>query len=190
VMGPGVSQEAGETQDGLHVWEDHFLPEVIDPVTLEVLPEGEEGELVFTSLTKQAMPVIRYRTRDLTRLLPGTARTMRRMEKVTGRTDDMIILRGVNLFPTQIEELLLTLPALSPHFQCVLSRSGNLDDLTVLVERRESTPAGSAAEAGAALQRLVKNSIGVTVQVDVVEPDGVERSVGKMRRIVDRRPAR
>jgi phenylacetate-CoA ligase len=190
VMGPGVASECVETKDGLTVWEDHFYPEVIDPVTGDVLPDGEEGELVFTSLTKQAMPVIRYRTRDLTRLLPGTARTMRRIEKITGRTDDMIILRGVNLFPTQIEELILATPALSPHFQCVLSRSGNLDDLTVLVERRETTPAESAAEAGAALQRLVKNSIGVTVQVDVVEPDGVERSVGKMRRIVDRRPTR
>ena len=137
VIGPGVAQECVETKDGLHVWEDHFYPEVVDPVTGEVLPDGEKGELVFTSLTKQAMPVIRYRTRDLTRLLPGTARTMRRMEKITGRTDDMIILRGVNLFPTQIEELLLTLPALSPHFQCVLRRPGTLDEMTVRVERRD-----------------------------------------------------
>ena len=190
VMGPGVASECVETKDGLTVWEDHFYPEVIDPLTGEVLPDGEEGELVFTSLTKQAMPIIRYRTRDLTRLLPGTARTMRRIEKITGRTDDMIILRGVNLFPTQIEELILATPALSPHFQCVLSRSGTLDDLTVVVERRDATPPEAAAEAGALLQRLVKNSIGVTVQVDVVEPDGVERSIGKMRRIVDRRPAR
>ena len=124
VIGPGVASECVETKDGLHVWEDHFYPEIIDPVTGEVLPDGEEGELVFTSLTKQAMPVIRYRTRDLTRLLPGTARTMRRMEKITGRTDDMIILRGVNLFPTQIEELILRLPSLSPHFQCVLVAQG------------------------------------------------------------------
>ncbi len=123
VMGPGVAQECVETKDGLHVWEDHFYPEVIDPVTGEVLPDGEQGELVFTSLTKQAMPVIRYRTRDLTRLLPGTARTMRRIEKITGRTDDMIILRGVNLFPTQVEELILAIPALSPHFQLHLSRA-------------------------------------------------------------------
>ena len=137
VIGPGVASECVETKDGLHVWEDHFYPEIIDPETGEVLPDGEEGELVFTSLTKQAMPVIRYRTRDLTRLLPGTARTMRRIEKITGRTDDMIILRGVNLFPTQIEELILRTPELSPHFQCVLERSGNLDALTVVVERRE-----------------------------------------------------
>ena len=136
VIGPGVASECVETKDGLHVWEDHFYPEIIDPETGEVLPDGEEGELVFTSLTKQAMPVIRYRTRDLTRLLPGTARTMRRIEKITGRTDDMIILRGVNLFPTQIEELILRTPELSPHFQCVLGRTGNLDSLTVVVERR------------------------------------------------------
>ncbi|RDI32159.1 phenylacetate--CoA ligase PaaK [Lentzea flaviverrucosa] len=187
VIGPGVASECVETKDGLHVWEDHFYPEVIDPVTGEVLPDGEEGELVFTSLTKQAMPIIRYRTRDLTRLLPGTARSMRRIEKITGRTDDMIILRGVNLFPTQIEELILRVPALSPHFQCVLSRTGNLDDLTVLVEHRED---GAAGDAGEELRRLVKNSIGVTVAVDVVAPGGIERSVGKMKRIVDRRPKR
>ncbi|MFD4640143.1 phenylacetate--CoA ligase PaaK [Lentzea sp. NPDC058436] len=187
VIGPGVASECVETKDGLHVWEDHFYPEVIDPVTGEVLPDGEEGELVFTSLTKQAMPIIRYRTRDLTRLLPGTARSMRRIEKITGRTDDMIILRGVNLFPTQIEELILRVPALSPHFQCVLSRTGNLDDLTVLVEHREDAV---AADAGAQLKKLVKNSIGVTVAVEVVAPGGIERSVGKMKRIVDRRPPR
>ena len=190
VIGPGVASECVETKDGLHVWEDHFYPEVIDPVTGEVLPDGEEGELVLTSLTKQAMPVLRYRTRDLTRLLPGTARTMRRMEKVTGRTDDMIILRGVNLFPTQIEELVLQLPALSPHFQCVLEREGNLDSLTVLVERREAVDAESGRQAGAELRHLVKSSIGVSVGVEVVDPESVERSVGKMRRIVDRRPPR
>ncbi|GAB2628639.1 phenylacetate--CoA ligase [Nocardioides ginkgobilobae] len=190
VIGPGVASECVETKDGLHVWEDHFYPEVIDPVTGEVLPDGEEGELVLTSLTKQAMPVLRYRTRDLTRLLPGTARTMRRMEKVTGRTDDMIILRGVNLFPTQIEELVLKLPALSPHFQCVLEREGNLDSLTVLVERREGVDTEAGRQAGAELRHLVKSSIGVSVGVDVVEPESVERSVGKMRRIVDRRPPR
>jgi len=155
VIGPGVASECVETKDGLHVWEDHFYPEVIDPITGEVLPDGEEGELVFTSLTKQAMPVLRYRTRDLTRLLPGTARTMRRMEKVTGRTDDMIILRGVNLFPTQIEELVLQLPALSPHFQCVLEREGNLDSLTVLVERREGVGVDAGRQAGAELRHLV-----------------------------------
>jgi phenylacetate-CoA ligase len=190
VIGPGVASECVETKDGLTVWEDHFYPEIIDPITGAVLPDGEEGELVFTSLTKQAMPILRYRTRDLTRLLPGTARTMRRIEKITGRTDDMIILRGVNLFPTQIEELILATPPLSPHFQCVLDRAGNLDSLTVVVERREHVTAEQATEAGAALTRLVKNSIGVTVRVDVVEPDTVERSLGKMRRIVDRRPAR
>ena len=190
VIGPGVAQECVETKDGLHVWEDHFYPEVVDPVTGDVLPDGEKGELVFTSLTKQAMPVIRYRSRDLTRLLPGTARTMRRMEKVTGRTDDMIILRGVNLFPTQIEELLLSLPALSPHFQCVLSRTGTLDDLTVRVERRDDVSQYDGGLAGQELERLVKATIGVSVSVDVVSPDGIERSVGKMRRILDERPAR
>jgi phenylacetate-CoA ligase len=188
VMGPGVANECVETKDGLHIWEDHFYPEVIDPVSGEVLPDGEEGELVFTSLTKQAMPVVRYRTRDLTRLLPGTARTMRRMEKITGRTDDMIILRGVNLFPTQIEELILRTPALSPHFQCVLSRSNRLDELTVRVERRADAGAADAASAGDRLRTLVKSTIGVSVTVDVVDPDGVERSMGKMRRIVDNRP--
>ena len=193
VIGPGVASECVETKDGLTVWEDHFYPEVVDPVTGEVLPDGEEGELVFTSLTKQAMPIIRYRTRDLTRLLPGTARTMRRIEKITGRTDDMIILRGVNLFPTQIEELILAprlTAALSPHFQCVLAREGTLDSMTVLVERRETASPEVAAEAGRELRRLVKASIGVTVGVDVVDPASVERSVGKMRRIVDRRPPR
>ncbi len=190
VIGPGVASECVETKDGLTVWEDHFYPEVVDPVTLEPLPDGEEGELVFTSLTKQAMPIIRYRTRDLTRLLPGTARTMRRIEKITGRTDDMIILRGVNLFPTQIEELILRLPELSPHFQCVLTRAGTLDALTVLVEHRDGVAGDTAADAGAELQRLVKHSIGVSVDVDVVAPDTVERSVGKMRRIVDKRPRR
>lgn len=190
VIGPGVASECVETKDGLHVWEDHFYPEVIDPVTGAVLPDGERGELVFTSLTKQAMPIIRYRTRDLTRLLPGTARTMRRIEKITGRTDDLIILRGVNLFPTQIEELILAVPALSPHFQCVLERLGTLDAMNVVVERRETVPLDAATEAGHLLQRMIKASIGVSVGVHVVDPASVERSVGKMRRIVDRRPAR
>ncbi len=187
VMGPGVAQECVETKDGLHIWEDHFYPEVIDPVSGRVLGDGERGELVFTSLTKQAMPVIRYRTRDLTRLMEGTARPMRRMEKVTGRSDDMIILRGVNLFPTQIEELVLQTPALSPHFQCVLTRPGRMDELTVRVERR---PQVAAASAGSELARLVKDRIGVTVNVEVVEPGGIERSVGKMRRVLDERPTR
>jgi len=190
VIGPGVASECVETKDGLHVWEDHFYPEVIDPITQEVLPDGAEGELVFTSLTKQAMPVIRYRTRDLTRLHPGSARTMRRMEKITGRTDDMIILRGVNLFPTQVEELILGLPALSPHFQCVLDREGHLDAMTVLVERRESAPSFDAAVAGEGLRKLVKARIGVSVNVNVVDPYTIERSVGKMRRLVDHRPRR
>ncbi|GAA3398882.1 phenylacetate--CoA ligase PaaK [Cryptosporangium minutisporangium] len=187
IIGPGVANECVETKDGLHVWEDHFYPEVIDPISGQPLPDGEEGELVLTSLTKQAMPMIRYRTRDLTRLLPGTARTMRRIEKITGRSDDMMIVRGVNLFPTQIEELILGTATLSPHFQCVLDRDGRLDTLTVRVERRESAPAADAAEAGAQLEHLVKNRIGVSVSVDVVEPGGIERSVGKMRRIVDQR---
>jgi phenylacetate-CoA ligase len=188
VMGPGVANECVETKDGLHIWEDHFYPEVIDPVTGEVLPDGEEGELVFTSLTKEAMPVIRYRTRDLTRLRPGTARPMRRMEKVTGRSDDMIILRGVNLFPTQIEELILRVPALSPHFQCVLSRPGRLDELTVRAERRADADPADAAAARDQLGHLIKNTIGVSVRVEVLDPEGVERSMGKMRRIVDERP--
>ncbi|MEV4641872.1 phenylacetate--CoA ligase PaaK [Actinoplanes sp. NPDC049548] len=188
VMGPGVATECVETKDGLHVWEDHFYPEIIDPTTGEVLPDGEVGELVFTSLTKEAMPVVRYRTRDLTRLLPGTARPMRRIEKITGRTDDMIILRGVNLFPTQIEELILRTPELAPHFQCVLSRTGRLDALTVRVERRHEARQEAAEAAGRELATLVKNTIGVSVGVEVLEPDGVERSMGKMRRIVDERP--
>jgi phenylacetate-CoA ligase len=190
VMGPGVAQECVETKDGLHIWEDHFYPEVVDPVSGKVLPDGERGELVFTSLTKQAMPVVRYRTRDLTRLLPGTARPVRRMEKVTGRTDDMIILRGVNLFPTQIEELVLATPGLTPHFQCVLTRPGRLDQLAVKVERRPGTTPEDARLAGRSLAQLVKQRIGVTVEVDVVDPEGIERSVGKMRRVVDERPAR
>jgi phenylacetate-CoA ligase len=188
VMGPGVAQECVETKDGLHIWEDHFYPEIIDPVTGEVLPDGSTGELVFTSLTKQAMPVIRYRTRDLTRLLPGTARPMRRMEKITGRSDDMLIVRGVNLFPNQLEELILRLPALSPHFQCVLSRPDRLDELTVRVERRPDATDADGAAAGAELATLVKNTIGVSVAVDVLAPDSVERSMGKMRRIIDNRP--
>ena len=187
VMGPGVASECVETKDGLHIWEDHFYPEIIDPFTGEVLPDGTEGELVFTSLTKQAMPVIRYRTRDLTKLLPGTARSMRRMEKITGRSDDMIILRGVNLFPTQIEELILRTPELSPHFQCVLTRAGRMDELTILVERRGTAPMVQAIEAGTDLRRFIKSTIGVTVAVDVVDPGTVERSVGKMKRIVDKR---
>jgi phenylacetate-CoA ligase len=188
VMGPGVAVECVETKDGLHVWEDHFYPEIIDPQTGAVLPDGEYGELVLTSLTKQAMPVVRYRTRDLTRLLPGTARPMRRIEKITGRTDDMIILRGVNVFPTQIEELILRTPPLAPHFQCVLTREGRLDAMIVKVERRHGVPPATAQEAGRELATLVKNTVGVSITVEVIEPDGVERSLGKMRRIIDQRP--
>jgi len=190
VIGPGVAQECVQSKDGLHIWEDHFYPEIVHPETGEVLPDGEQGELVFTSLTRQAMPVIRYRTRDLTRLLPGTARTMRRMERITGRTDDMIILRGVNLFPTQIEELILRTPALSPHFQCVLSRPGTMDVMTVRVERRPDCPAAQSPAVAADLGALVKNTLGVSVDIDVVDPGGVERSAGKMRRVIDERPHR
>lgn len=188
VIGPGVSQECVDTKDGLHVWEDHFYPEVVDPETGEVLPDGERGELVFTSLTKQAMPIVRYRTRDLTRLLPGTARpTMRRMEKVTGRTDDMLILRGVNLFPSQVEELLLDVDGLSPHFQLRLERPGRMDELTVVVERRSGVDDDAAAQAGQQLARAVKDRIGVTVEVEVTPVDGVPRSQGKATRVVDHR---
>lgn len=187
VIGPGVAQECVETKDGLHIWEDHFYPEIIDPETGEVVPDGEPGELVFTSLTKQAMPVIRYRTGDLTRLLPGTARPMRRMEKVTGRTDDMIILRGVNLFPTQVEELILRSPALSPHFQLHLTRPDRLDKLAVHVERRGDSTEEEADAAGEALAQLIKNTIGVSVTVEIAEPQTIERSLGKMRRVVDHR---
>jgi phenylacetate-CoA ligase len=188
VMGPGVAQECAETKDGLHVWEDHFYPEILDPVTGEVLPDGEEGELVFTSLTKQAMPVIRYRTRDLTRLLPGTARPgMRRMERITGRTDDMIILRGVNLFPTQVEEIVLRTDGLSPHFRLVLTTAGRMDALTVEVEARPDCPAERRAQAGAEVARLVKETVGTSVEVAVVDPETLERSVGKLKRLVDLR---
>jgi phenylacetate-CoA ligase len=188
VMGPGVANECVETKDGLHVWEDHFYPEVIDPETGAVLPDGELGELVFTTLTKEAMPVVRYRTRDLTRLLPGTARTMRRMEKISGRSDDMIIVRGVNLFPSRIEELILRVPGLSPHFQLVLSRPGRLDELTVRVEARpDAAEAETRAANAVVLAALVKDAAGVTVAVDVLEPDLLERSAGKAQRLVDLR---
>ncbi|MEU7013984.1 phenylacetate--CoA ligase PaaK [Streptomyces sp. NPDC046385] len=187
VMGPGVAQECVETKDGLHIWEDHFFPEVVDPITGEVLPDGEEGELVFTSLTKEAMPVIRYRTRDLTRLLPGTARVFRRMEKITGRSDDMVILRGVNLFPTQIEEIVLRTPAVAPHFQLRLTREGRLDALTVRAEARAGATPEQRREAARAIGAAVKDGIGVSVGVEVVDPETLERSVGKIKRIVDLR---
>ncbi|MDQ7802612.1 phenylacetate--CoA ligase PaaK [Amycolatopsis sp. A133] len=188
VMGPGVAQECVETKDGLHIWEDHFYPEVIDPYSEDVLGGGETGELVFTSLTKQALPIIRYRTRDLTELNPGTARpAFRRMAKVTGRTDDLIILRGVNVFPTQIEEIVLRTAGLSPHFQLVRSTRGRLDHLTVRVEARHDASSASREHAAASLLSGVKDGVGVTVSVEVVDPDTLERSMGKMRRIVDQR---
>ena len=189
VIGPGVANECVETKDGLHVWEDHFYPEVVDPASGEVLPDGERGELVFTSLTKEALPIVRYRTRDLTRLLPGTARTMRRMEKITGRSDDMLIVRGVNLFPTQVEELILRVAGLSPHFQLVLSRPDRLDELTVRVEARpEAASADERLRSEQALAGLIKETIGVTAAVDVLEPDLIERSAGKAQRVLDLRP--
>ncbi|MDX6248906.1 MAG: phenylacetate-CoA ligase [Kribbellaceae bacterium] len=190
VMGPGVAQECVETKDGLHIWEDHFYPEIIDPVTGEVLPDGEVGELVFTTLTKEAFPVLRYRTRDLTRLLPGTARPgMRRMEKITGRTDDMMIVRGVNVFPTQIEEQILLVDGLAPHYLCVLSRPNRLDELTVQVEAGPDLPRDSYASAAGALSRRIKDLVGVTAAVEVLTPHALERSLGKAKRIRDDRRA-
>jgi len=187
VIGPGVAQECIETKDGLTVWEDHFYPEIVDPETGQVLPDGERGELVFTSLTKEAMPVIRYRTRDLTRLLPGTARTMRRIEKITGRSDDMMIIRGVNVFPTQIEELILRDPALAPHYQVEITRPKNLDELAINVERAPDAGSADAEAAGKRLAEHVKSLIGVTAAVHVKPPGGIERSLGKARRVVDKR---
>ncbi len=188
VMGPGVAQECIETKDGLTVWEDHFYPEVIDPVTGEVLPEGERGELVFTSLTKEALPIIRYRTRDLTRLLPPTARSMRRIEKITGRSDDMLIIRGVNVFPTQVEELILRDPVLAPHYQIEVTRPHALDEMTILVERSAAAGGVDGDAAGARLVRLVKSLIGISAGVSVLPPGGIERSLGKAKRVIDKRP--
>ncbi|VWC48331.1 phenylacetate--CoA ligase PaaK [Burkholderia lata] len=189
VMGPGVASECVETKDGPTIWEDHFYPEIIDPETGEVLPDGELGELVFTSLTKEALPIVRYRTRDLTRLLPGTARTMRRMEKITGRSDDMMIVRGVNVFPTQIEEQLLKQRALAPHYQIVLTKEGPLDVLTLNVEPCPETAPDTAAihAAKQALAYDIKSLIGVTAVINVLPVNGIERSVGKARRVVDKR---
>ena len=189
VMGPGVANECVETKDGPTIWEDHFYPEVIDPDTGEVLPDGEFGELVFTSLTKEALPIVRYRTRDLTRLLPGTARTMRRMEKITGRSDDMMIVRGVNVFPTQIEELILKRSELTPHYQCILSRDGPLDALTVAVETRPDL-APESAEAQAAAKMLsheIKTYIGTSARIELRPCGGIERSLGKAKRVLDLR---
>ena len=189
VMGPGVANECVETKDGPTIWEDHFYPEIIDPDTGEVLPDGQEGELVFTSLTKEALPIIRYRTRDLTRLLPGTARTMRRMQKITGRSDDMMIIRGVNVFPTQIEELILKRPELSPNYQCVLTREGPMDNLKVAVETAPGlSPEGIEARAAAKLlQHEIKIYVGSSVEIELKAEGGIERSVGKARRVVDLR---
>jgi phenylacetate-CoA ligase len=189
VMGPGVANECIETKDGPTIWEDHFYPEIIDPETGAPVAEGGFGELVFTSLTKEALPIVRYRTRDLTRLLPGTARTMRRMEKITGRSDDMMIVRGVNVFPTQIEELILKCADLAPHYVCVLTREGPLDELTVAVESRagvhhESEQARAAAER---LAHEIKVYIGTTARVELRPAGGVERSLGKARRVIDQR---
>jgi phenylacetate-CoA ligase len=188
-MGPGVASECVETKDGPTIWEDHFYPEVINPETGQPVADGEFGELVFTSLTKEALPIIRYRTRDLTRLLPGTARTMRRLEKITGRSDDMMIVRGVNVFPTQIEELLLKHAALSPHYQCVLSRHGSLDELKVVIETRAGVdPQGSAAKAAAQqLQHDIKAYVGTSADIELRAEGGVERSMGKAKRVVDTR---
>ena len=188
VMGPGVAQECIETKDGLTIWEDHFYPEIIDPETGVVLPEGAKGELVFTSLTKEALPIIRYRTRDLTRLLPPTARTMRRMEKITGRSDDMLIIRGVNVFPTQVEELILKDAALAPHYQLEVTRPKNLDELTVLVERAPGAGGADGESAGQKLAHLIKSLIGVSAEVRVLQVGAIERSLGKARRVVDKRP--
>ncbi len=189
VMGPGVANECVETKDGLHIWEDHFFPEVINPETGEPVAEGEQGELVFTSLTKEAFPIIRYRTRDLTRLLPGTARSMRRMEKITGRSDDMIILRGVNVFPTQIEEALMTVRNLAPHFQIELSRPDRMDKMRILTEAADPSVApADRAEAAKQLAAKIKQTVGISVAVDVTDVGGVARSDGKAVRILDKRP--
>ena len=190
VMGPGVANECVETKDGLHVWEDHFYPEIIDPETGRVLPDGERGELVFTSLTKEAFPVIRYRTRDLTRLLPGTARPgMRRMEKVTGRSDDMIILRGVNVFPTQIEEALLATEWCGGHFMIELTREGRMDQMAVHAESRpEHWDGNGLMDHAEKVSAFIKNTIGITAAVRIVAPDTLERSLGKAKRVYDRRP--
>ena len=189
VIGPGVSMECVETKDGLHIWEDHFYPEIIDPESGEVLPDGEMGELVITSLTKEACPVIRYRTRDLTRLLPGTARSMRRMQKVTGRSDDMLIIRGVNLFPSHIEEIVLQEDRLSPHYYLEVRQPDRLDEVTVIVEAKPGSADGGTREAaGQSLARRIRSRIGIAVRVTVAKPGSVERSIGKARRIVDLRP--
>jgi phenylacetate-CoA ligase len=192
VMGPGVASECVETKDGATIWEDHFYPEIVDPESGAVLPDGASGELVFTSLTKQGLPVIRYRTRDLTRLLPPSARSMRRMQRITGRSDDMLIIRGVNVFPSQIEELILRSAALAPHYQLVITRDGRLDSLEIVVEARDDAWRELAEDTRHALaeelRSRVKAYVGVTAAVSVVPPLGIERTVvGKARRVVDKR---
>ena len=190
IIGPGVSGECFREKDGLYVWEDHFYPEIINPETGEVLPDGEKGELVFTSLTKEAFPIIRYRTRDLSRLIAGSNRTMRKMEKITGRTDDMMIIRGINVFPTQIEEIILKDGRLSPNFQIELTREARLDEMTVLVEARSAELTDDIRkDISKKLKHQIKNRIGITTKINMLPRGGVERSAGKARRIVDKRSA-
>jgi len=189
IIGPGVANECVETKDGLHIWEDHFYPEIIDPQTGEPVADGEMGELVFTTITKEGMPMIRYRTRDLTRLLPGTARSMRRMEKITGRSDDMIILRGVNVFPTQIEEQVMAVGGLAPHFQLELYRAGRMDGLRVFVEAAVGASDEASKSASARmLAKKIKDVVGVSTEIHVADPGGVARSEGKAVRVIDNRP--
>jgi len=191
IMGPGVAQECIETKDGLTIWEDHFYPEIVDPQTGAVVAEGEKGELVFTSLTKEALPMVRYRTRDLTRLLPPSARSMRRMERITGRSDDMVIIRGVNVFPTQVEDLILKQPELTPHYLLEITRPGSLDELTVHVEMCvELARSGDESRQAAtkSLEQNIKGYLGVSTTVLLAQPGGIERSVGKAKRVVDKRP--
>src|SRR3712207_6071417 len=191
VMGPGVANECVETKDGLHIWEDHFYPEVIDPVTGQPVADGEVGELVFTTLTKEALPMIRYRTRDLTRLVPPTARAMRRMDKITGRSDDMLIIRGVNVFPSQIEEIILKMPSLGSIYQLVVSRDGHMDKMDVNVEMRSEVAGddqAAVATIAKELQHHIKSYVGVSTRVNVLKPNSIERSSGKAKRVVDQRP--
>jgi phenylacetate-CoA ligase len=191
VMGPGVAQECVESKDGPVIWEDHFYPEIIHPETGEVLPDGELGELVFTSLSKEALPIVRYRTRDLTRLLPPTSRSMRRIAKITGRSDDMLIIRGVNVFPSQIEEQILKMPKLSPHYQLEVSREGHLDAMVVNVEIKPEFATATAAEKeylAHELQHHIKSYIGISTRVDIQAVGAIERSIGKAKRVIDKRP--
>jgi phenylacetate-CoA ligase len=188
VIGPGVAQEYGDSKDGLTIWEDHFYPEIIDPDTGEVLPDGAEGELVLTSLSKEAMPVVRYRTRDLTRLLPGNGRAMRRMDRIKGRSDDMLIIRGVNVFPSQIEAALACEATFAPHYVLEVTRPGQLDELDILVETRTVLDAEAATQLGKQATHLIKSQVGVTARVRAVAPGSIERSQGKAKRVIDKRP--